>query len=214
MEDAGEDLDRGGLPGAVRADVGHPLPGRHVEVEVAHRLDLAARLAATGLEDLRQPPRLDRHPTSVVDAAPRATEGPCTVRAGRAARLEGLDPCVGLGSLRPGRMDVAPRPTADEHADHAGRLGREHVVVEPVADVGDRRRRGGRARAAIRSKKRGDGFSTPHPAEEAMRSTGASKPRSTASARSGWLPATPDRRSRPRAPLAGTAGRRGRGRRR
>ena len=38
-------------------------PGRHVEGERADRLDLAARGAATGREDLREPPHLDRHAT-------------------------------------------------------------------------------------------------------------------------------------------------------
>ena len=84
MQDAGEDLDRRRLPGSVRTDVGDPLPGRHVEVEVAHGLDLATHLASTGVEDLREPARLDHHPTSVVDGA--SVVGVFTARAGRAPR--------------------------------------------------------------------------------------------------------------------------------
>ncbi len=42
-----------------------------------------------------------------------------------------------LFDLRPLGVHPAPGAAPDEHRGHAGSQGRQHVVVEPVADIGD-----------------------------------------------------------------------------
>ena len=68
-------------------------------------------------------------------------------------------------------MDVPPRATPQEHSDHTGGKGGADVVVQPIAH--DAISLAGHPHSAtIRSKNSGEGFSTFHPADVAMRSTG------------------------------------------
>ena len=65
VEDPGEDLDRGGLPRAVGSDVGEALARFDGERDAPDGLHGAPGSTTTGLEGLRQPADLDRHPATV-----------------------------------------------------------------------------------------------------------------------------------------------------
>jgi hypothetical protein len=104
--------------------------------------------------------------------------------------LQGVDPRVRLADFRPLGMDITPRAPFQEHGKHACPPSRNHVVIEAISDIRDPL---GRHPAAsiTRSKKLGDGFSTPHAAEAAMNETGKPRRASAISLDRGWFPARP-----------------------
>ena len=71
VREGAQDLDRGGLARAVRAEETEGLPGRHGEVDAAHRLDLAVPLDQVGdLDDgLAHAPASGASSTAVVSVA-------------------------------------------------------------------------------------------------------------------------------------------------
>jgi uncharacterized protein (TIGR02118 family) len=68
------------------------------------------------------------------EARTRGRTAACPKRRGELA--ERIDPEVGPRRFRPARMQDPPRSPAREHAEHPRFPGRQHVVVEEIADVG------------------------------------------------------------------------------
>ena len=133
VEDPGEDLDRGRLPGPVRTDVGEPLAGRHVEVERRARPRSARRdRAATGREDLREPPHLDRHATGCRPTRPRFCDQFASSRRGRdvtaagcrTQRCDVCGRCYERGMRATRRSARQKRGDRAQNADRGGRGGR------------------------------------------------------------------------------------------
>ena len=113
VEDAGEDLDRRRLPGAVGPDVGDPLAGLDGERDAAHRLDPPPLATPPGGERLAECPNVDGHRAvalSTTDIAMCRCSQPPPLRAQpvsqrRAALSQRrLDPVAHVGRpARPGR---------------------------------------------------------------------------------------------------------------
>ena len=51
--------------------------------------------------------------------------------------LEAFEPQTGADDLRPGRVDHSPRPASHEDTNHPQVERRQHIVIEPVADLCD-----------------------------------------------------------------------------
>ena len=90
--------------------------------------------------------------------------------------------------VRPLGVHPAPGATAQQNRPHAGGARRQHVVVQPVADISNEFRgfTGGLDDTLEEDR---IGFATPQPAEVAITSAGTPGAASAASASIGWLPA-------------------------
>ena len=94
-----------------------------------------------------------------------------TVEIGRTPARD-VDAMDHVRGTRPGGLKIAPRAPPNEGSVHAHLLGGQDIVVDAVTDVehfvGLRS-----SSMAMRRKKAGSGFATPHSADEPTKSTGS-----------------------------------------
>ena len=129
------------------------------------------------LEGVRVDPRPMRRSLIASEASACGTDG-------EVVEAEG-----GLG-WRP--LQTAPRAAADVNRDETRGGGGQHVVVDPVADVGDLARQAA-GQLDDRRKKRGSGLRTPRLSDDEITSAGSAASRAHCSSAAVWLPTIPTR---------------------